>query len=93
MGGLRKRMPFTFLVTWIGTLALAAIPPVSGFWSKDAIFAATYDRPGLAACSMLAGFFTSFFMLRMILVAFDGNPARKTRSTPTKARRSWWCQC
>jgi NADH-quinone oxidoreductase subunit L len=74
MGGLRKRMPFTFLVTWIGTLALAAIPPVSGFWSKDAIFAATYDRPGLAACSMLAGFFTSFFMLRMILVAFDGKP-------------------
>jgi len=74
MGGLRKRMPFTFLVTWVGTLALAAIPPVSGFWSKDAIFAATYDRPGLAACSMLAGFFTSFFMLRMILVAFGGKP-------------------
>jgi NADH-quinone oxidoreductase subunit L len=74
MGGLRKRMPFTFLVTWIGTLALAAIPPVSGFWSKDAIFAATYDRPGLAACSMLAGFFTSFFMLRMIQVAFYGKP-------------------
>ena len=67
-------MPFTFLVTWVGTLALAAIPPVYGFWSKDAIFAATYDRPGLAACSMLAGFFTSFFMLRMILVAFDGKP-------------------
>ena len=74
MGGLRKRMPFTFLVTWVGTLALAAIPPLSGFWSKDAIFAATSDRPGLAACSMLAGFFTSFFMLRMILVAFDGKP-------------------
>jgi len=67
-------MPFTFLVTWVGTLALAAIPPVSGFWSKDAIFAATYDRPGLAACAMLAGFFTSFFMLRMILVVFDGKP-------------------
>jgi NADH-quinone oxidoreductase subunit L len=74
MGGLRQRMPFTFLVTWVGTLALAAIPPVSGFWSKDAIFAATYDRPALAACSMLAGFFTSFFMLRMILVAFEGKP-------------------
>ena len=74
MGGLRKRMPFTFLVTWVGTLALAAIPPVSGFWSKDAIFAATYDRPSLAAFSMVAGFFTSFFMLRMILVAFDGKP-------------------
>lgn len=93
MGGLRQRMPFTFLVTWIGTLALAAIPPVSGFWSKDAIFAATWDRPGLAACSMLAGFFTSFFMLRMILVAFDASLARKMPSMPMKVRLSWWYRC
>ena len=74
MGGLSKRMPFTYRVTWIGTIALCGIPPVSGFWSKDAIFTATASHPGLAAVSMLAGFFTSFFMLRMILVAFGGNP-------------------
>jgi len=74
MGGLNKRMPFTYLVTWIGTIALCGIPPVSGFWSKDEIFTATASHPGLAAVSMLAGFFTSFFMLRMILVAFGGNP-------------------
>lgn len=72
MGGLGKRMPFTALVTWIGTIALCGIPPVSGFWSKDEIFAATASHPALAAISMLAGFFTSFFMLRMILVAFGG---------------------
>ena len=74
MGGLNRRMPFTYLVTWIGTIALCGIPPVSGFWSKDEIFSATAHHPGLAAVSMLAGFFTSFFMLRMILVAFGGNP-------------------
>ena len=74
MGGLNRRMPFTYLVTWIGTIALCGIPPVSGFWSKDEIFAATSHHPWLAAVSMLAGFFTSFFMLRMILVAFGGNP-------------------
>jgi len=74
MGGLNKRMPFTYMVTWIGTIALCGIPPVSGFWSKDEIFTATASHPGLAVVSMLAGFFTSFFMLRMILVAFGGNP-------------------
>jgi NADH-quinone oxidoreductase subunit L len=74
MGGLGKRMPFTALVTILGTLALCGIPPLSGFWSKDAIFAATAHSPGLAAVSMAAGFFTSFFMLRMILVAFGGTP-------------------
>ncbi len=74
MGGLGKRMPFTALVLLLGTLALCGIPPVSGFWSKDAIFAATAHSPGLAAVSMAAGFFTSFFMLRMILVAFGGEP-------------------
>jgi len=74
MGGLSKRMPFTYRVTWIGTIALCGIPPVSGFWSKDEIFSATASHMGLAVVSMLAGFFTSFFMLRMILVAFGGNP-------------------
>jgi len=74
MGGLGKRMPFTALVTILGTLALCGIPPLSGFWSKDAIFAATAHSPGLAAVSMAAGFLTSFFMLRMILVAFGGTP-------------------
>jgi len=73
MGGLSKRMPFTYRVTLIGTIALCGIPPVSGFWSKDEIFTATGSHPGLAAVSMLAGFFTSFFMLRMILVAFGGS--------------------
>lgn len=74
MGGLGKRMPFTALVTGIGTLALCGIPPFSGFWSKDEIFAATSSHPALAAVSMVAGFFTSFFMLRLLLVAFGGAP-------------------
>jgi NADH-quinone oxidoreductase subunit L len=74
MGGLGKRMPFTAIVTGIGTLALCGIPPLSGFWSKDEIFAATAHHPALALVSMVAGFFTSFFMLRLILVAFGGSP-------------------
>ena len=74
MGGLGKRMPFTAIVTGIGTLALCGIPPFSGFWSKDEILTATASHPALASVSMVAGFFTSFFMLRLILVAFGGSP-------------------
>lgn len=74
MGGLGKRMPFTALVAGIGTLALCGIPPFSGFWSKDEILAATSSHPALATVSMVAGFFTSFFMLRLLLVAFGGTP-------------------
>ena len=39
MGGLRKYMPITFVTFMIGTLALAGIPPLAGFWSKDEILA------------------------------------------------------
>lgn len=88
MGGLGKRMPFTASVLLLGTLALCGIPPVSGFWSKDAIFAATAHSPGLAAVSMAAGFFTSFFMLRMILVAFGGEP--KNEAARQAHEGSFW---
>ena len=88
MGGLRKRMPLTALVLLLGTLALCGIPPVSGFWSKDAIFAATAHSPGLEAVSMAAGFFTSFFMLRMILVAFGGEP--KNEAARQAHEGSFW---
>lgn len=43
MGGLRKHMRKTFIVMWIGVLALAGIPPFSGFWSKDSIIEYAYE--------------------------------------------------
>lgn len=43
-GGLRKLMPITYATFFIGCLALAGIPPLSGFWSKDAVIASVHDR-------------------------------------------------
>jgi NADH-quinone oxidoreductase subunit L len=44
MGGLRKYMPWTFALMWIATLAIAGIPPLSGFFSKDEILASVFAR-------------------------------------------------
>ncbi|HSJ63768.1 MAG TPA: NADH-quinone oxidoreductase subunit L [Gemmatimonadaceae bacterium] len=46
MGGLRKYMPVTFILMWIATLAIAGIPPLSGFFSKDEILAHVFARAG-----------------------------------------------
>ena len=45
MGGLRKQIPVTYWTMLIATLAIAGIPGFSGFFSKDAIFSATYPQP------------------------------------------------
>lgn len=44
MGGLRKYMPWTFALMWIATLAIAGVPPFSGFFSKDGILGAVFER-------------------------------------------------
>ena len=46
MGGFRKAMPFTFVTFTIGALALAGLPPLSGFFSKDEILSFALDRGG-----------------------------------------------
>ena len=46
MGGLRRYLPWTFALMWIATLAIAGIPPLSGFFSKDEILAGVFARAG-----------------------------------------------
>lgn len=75
MGGLSKKMPITFWTFLAGTLALAGAPPLSGFFSKDAILAAAYRAPVLFVVSFAVAFLTAFYMFRLIFVAFLG-PAR-----------------
>ena len=73
MGGLRKRMPVTFWVYLIGALALAGIPPLAGFFSKDEILAAAQGHNlGVFAVLAIAAFFTAFYMGRQVLMIFFG---------------------
>ncbi|OIP84356.1 MAG: NADH dehydrogenase [Porphyromonadaceae bacterium CG2_30_38_12] len=73
MGGLRKHMPITHISFLIACLAIAGIPPFSGFFSKDEILAATFEfSPYLgAAMSFIAGL-TAFYMFRLYYGIFWG---------------------
>jgi NADH-quinone oxidoreductase subunit L len=75
MGGLRTRMKTTFWVYLIGAMALAGIPPLAGFWSKDEILLeATVLQPTVFWMLMIAAFFTAFYMTRQIIMVFFGKP-------------------
>src|SRR5512140_568476 len=75
MGGLRKQMPVTFWLYIFGTLALAGIPPLAGFWSKDEILAdASKNYPLLYWILTAAAFLTAFYMGRQIWLVFFGKP-------------------
>jgi NADH-quinone oxidoreductase subunit L len=73
MGGLRGPMPITFITFVIGSLSLAGIWPLSGFWSKDEILldAWHYNKVAFAAALGVA-FLTAFYMFRAIFLTFFG---------------------
>jgi len=76
MGGLKKKMPVTFWTFLLGTLALCGVPPLSGFYSKDAILAQAADpihgSIALFILAVLVAFLTAFYMSRLVLVTFFG---------------------
>ena len=76
MGGLRKKMPITFITFLIGWLAIAGIPPFAGFWSKDEIlvFAWQEHGPVLWAVGVLTALLTAFYMSRLMFLTFFGKP-------------------
>ncbi len=81
MGGIWKKIPFTYAMMWIGSLALAGFPPFAGFYSKDIILEAAFMSDsafGKAAYAMgiSAAFLTAFYSWRLIFLTFHG----KTRA-------------
>ncbi|MCH7641665.1 MAG: NADH-quinone oxidoreductase subunit L [Chloroflexi bacterium] len=77
MGGLRKVMPWTFTLMVIGSLSLAGIFPLAGFWSKDEILAhaaeVNFSIGWIAlAAGVVAAFMTAFYMFRVIWMTFGG---------------------
>jgi NADH-quinone oxidoreductase subunit L len=79
MGGLKERIPFTYIVMIIGTLALTGFPLTAGYFSKDAIIEAAYvGKNGMALygfiCTVAAALLTSFYSWRLIFKTFHGQP-------------------
>ena len=74
MGRLKDKMPITTWTFVIGALALAGIPPLSGFWSKDEILLSAFagGHIVLYLLGTLVAFMTAFYMFRLIFVAFFG---------------------
>src|ERR1035437_8481812 len=63
MGGLRKKLPITFITFLIATLGISGIPPFSGFFSKDEILAAAWEKsPNIWAWGMVGALITCFYM-------------------------------
>jgi NADH-quinone oxidoreductase subunit L len=75
MGGLSKKIKYTYWTMLIATLAIAGIPPLAGFFSKDSILLSAFQIPGghpLYAIGLLTALLTSFYMFRLIFLTFHG---------------------
>jgi NADH-quinone oxidoreductase subunit L len=73
MGGLRKLMPITAYTFIVGWLAIAGIPPFSGFFSKDDILAAAWHKsPALWAIGFVTAGLTAYYMTRQVALVFFG---------------------
>jgi NAD(P)H-quinone oxidoreductase subunit 5 len=74
MGGLRRYMPVTASTFLIGCIAIAGIPPLAGFWSKDEILGQAFHHfPILWAAGFLTAGMTAFYMFRLYFLTFEGS--------------------
>ncbi|MGW8251637.1 MAG: NADH-quinone oxidoreductase subunit L, partial [Anaerolineales bacterium] len=88
MGGLRTRMKTTFWVYLIGALALAGVPPLAGFWSKDEILLeARQLLPIDYYLLAFAAFLTAFYMGRQVLMVFFGEARTPAAAHATESPR------
>ena len=89
MGGLKAKIPWTHALFLIGTLAIAGIFPLSGFWSKDEIMAHAFvhGRYGLYAVAAIGAFLTAFYMFRLTYLTFYGR-TRLTRHAASHVHES-----
>jgi NADH-quinone oxidoreductase subunit L len=75
MGGLKKELPITYWTFLIGALALAGVPGLAGFFSKDEILARTFESGHtiLWAVGLLTALLTATYMFRLVFLAFHGD--------------------
>ena len=74
MGSLKSKLPVTFLTMMVGTIAIAGLPPFSGFFSKDEILAHVFQQNQfLWVAGVIGAIMTAFYMFRMMFLTFYGN--------------------
>lgn len=82
MGGLSKKLKITYITFLIGCIAIAGIPPFSGFFSKDAILLSAYIKnPVIYGIALFTALLTAFYMFRLLFITFTG----KFRGTQEQA--------
>ncbi len=84
MGGIWKMVPVTYGLMWIGSLALAGIPPFAGFYSKDIVLEAAFAAGSAVGhyafwLGLAAAFLTAFYSWRLLLMTFHGRPRADER--------------
>ena len=94
MGGIWKKIPVTYAVMWIGSLALAGVPYFAGYYSKDFVLEAAYaahSGVGMYAfiCGLVAAFLTAFYSWRLLILTFHGAP-RADHHTMEHVHESPW---
>jgi NADH-quinone oxidoreductase subunit L len=94
MGGIWRTIPYTYAMMWIGSLALAGLPPFAGFFSKDIVLEAAWaahSGPGQFAFWMgiLAAFMTAFYSWRLLFMTFHGE-SRAPKKVLDHAHESPW---
>ena len=73
MGGLKSKMKITYITFFIGCLAIAGIPPLSGFFSKDSILIGAYEHNKIVyAIALFIACLTAFYMFRLLFITFNG---------------------
>ena len=95
-GGLARIMPVTFATFGLGYLAIIGIPPFSGFYTKDGIIEAAWDKGGtsggiLATCALIGAGLTAFYMTRVMLMTWFGKRrwAEKAHPHESPAVMTW----
>ncbi len=74
MGGLARLLPWTYATFLVGWLAIAGVPPFSGFWAKSDVLDDVYAKsPALWALGVLTAILTAYYMTRLFVLAFRGD--------------------
>jgi NADH-quinone oxidoreductase subunit L len=96
MGGLARYMPWTATLMWIATLAIAGVPPLAGFFSKDEILAAAHARGHVEPAwlvfwglGLVTALLTAFYMTRLMLYTFHGPNRTGEKEQPHLHEAPW----